>query len=138
MSLNTRKQRNHLYSLVFLKWSVERRLSTLQQGSIETSLAVLHFGNEATEANYKQLAEKLSDFETMQEVAEETFPALRADMDRIKKEKLLTLKMQTKIMSGKGTEKEKEEKAAKVPYQIREKKSFVDQFSERLNSLFDI
>lgn len=121
MSVNTRKQRNYVYGLTFLKWSVERRLSTLQQGSIETSLAVLKFGNEASEDNYKQLAEKLSDFETMLEVAEETFPALRADMDRIKKEKLITLKMQTKIFSGKGTEQEKQEKADKVPYQIAEK-----------------
>ena len=97
MSFNTPKQRKHLYSLTFLKWTVERRLSELEGSSIESSLAVHKFGNDANNVNFNKLAESLSDLETMLEVAELSFPHLRFKIDKIKKQKLTVLKKQTTI-----------------------------------------
>ena len=123
MSLNTRKQRSYLYSQTFLKWKVEQRLSTLQKTAIESSLAIHKFGNNATQEGFKKLCESLSDFETMLEVIEETFPALRSEMDLIKKEKLTVLKKQNvlnnqaKKLEGKAEEKKK--KSINIPEIIK-------------------
>lgn len=107
MSINTRKQRNHLYSLTFLKWTVEQRLSELERCSIDSTLAIHKFGNKADDDTFKKLCEMLSNYETMIEVAEETFPALRAEMDKIKKAKLTVLKKQ-------GQATKYEDKAKKI------------------------
>jgi hypothetical protein len=120
MSLNTKKQRNHLYSLSFLKWSVERRLSTLEKTSIESTLAIHKFGNDASEINFNKLCESLSDFETMLEVAEETFPALRGKMDMIKKQKLTVLKKQGTANKLEEQAKKIKENALKLPEIIKE------------------
>lgn len=129
MSLNTRKQRNHLYGFTFLKWKVEQRLSTLQKSAIETSLSVHNFGNGASEAHFLKMCETLSDLETMIEVAEETFPTLRHEMDRIKKEKLTALKKREKL-NGEAKELEekaeqKKEAASKVPEEQKKKKGIL-------------
>lgn len=124
MSLNTKKQRAHLYGLSFLKWTPEQRLSTLEKTSIECSLAVHKFGNDANEAHFNKFAESLSDFETMLEVAEETFPSLRFKMDEIKKQKLTVLKKQTLL---KNEAKKHEEKAE----QFKEKASNISTVIEK-------
>lgn len=99
MSLNTKKQRIHLYGQTFMKWSVEQRLSELEKASIETTLSIHKFGNQANDDNFKKMCEAFSDLETMLEVAEETFPAFRMKMDDIKKAKLTVLKKQTALTS---------------------------------------
>ena len=126
MSFNTKKQRQHLYNLTFLKWTLERRLSTLQQSTIETTLAIHVFGNKPTQDNFIKLSEALSDLETMIEVHELTYPALRQEMDKIQKQKLITLKKQNALESQasrletKATEKK--EAAAKIPDLIKKQK----------------
>lgn len=124
MSLNTRKQRNYLYSQTFLKWDVTQRLETLEKTSIESSLTIHNFGHLATKDNFERLCDSLSDFETMLEVAEETFPALRQEIDRIKKEKLTILKKRS-VLESQASDlekkaKEKKEKSLKIPEIIKE------------------
>jgi len=97
MSFNTQKQRSHLYNLTFMKWKVEERISEFEKTSIESTLAIHKFGYKADNESFKKLCESLSDFETMLEVAEETFPALRENMDAIKKAKMIVLKKHTTL-----------------------------------------
>lgn len=124
MSLNTRKQRNYLYSRTFLKWELIQRLETLEKTSIEASLAIHNFGHLATKDNFDKLCNSLSDFETMLEVAEETFPDLRSEIDRVKKEKLTILKKRSVLDNqANGLEKkakEKKEKSLKIPEIIKQ------------------
>ncbi len=108
MSVNNRKQRNYIYGLTFLKWTPEQRLSSLEQISIETSLAAHKFGTKPDEERFNKLCESISDLETMIEVAEESFPKLRETADKIMKSKLVTLKKQTVL---KNAAKKHEEKA---------------------------
>lgn len=123
MSLNTKKQRLHLYGLTFMKWSVEQRLSELERTSIESTLSIHRFGNKADDDNFKKLCESLSDFETMLEVAEETFPRLRFEMERIQKAKLTALKKQGQANNLKEKAKKIEEKAYKLPDIIEKQES---------------
>ncbi|MGD2113404.1 MAG: hypothetical protein PVG07_00015 [Acidobacteriota bacterium] len=135
MSVNTRKQRNYLYGLTFLKWSVEQRLSELERCSIDSTLAIHKFGNKADDDTFKKLCEAFSDYETMIEVAEETFPALRAEMDKIKKAKLTVLKKQ-------GQANKHQEKADQIKEEalnlgkIIEKQETDTKKSKGLRSLF--
>ena len=125
MSLNTLKQRQYLYKQTFLKWTVPQRLSTLEQTAIETTLNVHKFGNNANDPNFKKFCESLSDIETMIEVAEMTFPSLRAEMDTFKKQKLTVLKKQTALKEeADGLEKvaeNKRQEASEVPEKMKEK-----------------
>lgn len=91
-----------------MKWSVEKRLSELERCTIDCSLAIHKFGNNAEMNNFTKLCESLSDFETMLEVCEETFPTLRFKMDEIKKAKLTVLKKQ-----GEATKFEEKAQAIK-------------------------
>lgn len=127
MSLNTKKQRQHLYNSTFLKWSVERRLSTLEKSTIDSTLSIHNFGNGASEEHFLKFCEALSDFETMIEVAEMTFPALRPEMERIQKQKLTTLKKRS-LLQNKSSELEKKaeaikEKALNLPEIIKKQES---------------
>lgn len=120
MSYNSLKQRRPLYNATFLKWSIQRRLSTFEQASIESTLSIHKFGNEASQANFDNLCESLSDLETMIEVAEESFPALRGQMDVIKKHKLKALKKQTEANKLEDKAKEIKEKALNLPDIIKQ------------------
>lgn len=100
-----------------MKWTPEKRLSTLEQVSIENTLSVHMFGNNPTDANFKKLAETLSDMETMIEVHELSFGGLRYQMDKLKKEKLQVLKKQTAL---KKVVKEHEIKAEEIKKEVAE------------------
>lgn len=80
-----------------MEWKLEERISEFEKTSIESTLAIHKFGYKANNESFKIFCEKLADFETMLEVAEETFPALRENIDSIKKSKLITLKKHTKL-----------------------------------------
>ena len=95
MSLNTFKQRRNLYNSTFMKWRIEQRLLTLQRNCIEAALHVHNFGDDSSDANFEKLCEHTSDIETMIEVLELTFPALRHKMELIRKRKLITLQKTT-------------------------------------------
>jgi hypothetical protein len=101
-----RKRRNLLYQYTFLKWTVERRLSTFEKTAIETTLAIHNFGNNATEQNFNKFCESVADIKTMVEVAEQSFPLLRIRSEDIMKEKLTILDLRTQ---EKGEEPEEEE-----------------------------
>lgn len=118
MSLNTRKQRNYLYNQTFMKWTPEERISELEKAAIEVSLSVHKMGDNATAESFKKFTESISDFETMLETAELTFPTLRARIDTIKKAKLTTLKKHTVFTDEAEKHKSKadiaNEKASKI------------------------
>lgn len=98
MSINTRKQRNYLYSKTFLTWKIEERISEFEKTAIEASLSIHKFGYKADNLSFQNLCEILSDNEIMLEVAEESFPNLRNNIDAIKRSKLLSLKKHTAII----------------------------------------
>ena len=106
MSLNTLKRRSHLYSNTLLKLKTETRLSSFERTAIENSLSIHKFLHFSSEANLKEMAETISDFETMVEVVQLTFAKLRPEIDKIKKEKLRDLERRMK-------EKEIKEKDSK-------------------------
>ena len=97
MSVNNSqlKKRKLIYKFTFMKWTPERRLSTFERTAIETSLAIHNFGNGATETTFRKLSESVADIKTMIEVAELTFPILKAEAERIMKEKLVALDIRT-------------------------------------------
>lgn len=128
MSLNTRKQRSHVYGRTFLKWTPERIYSTLQQSLLDCALAVHHFGADSTNADLHGLAVAFSDLETMMEVTEEIYPTLRPAIDRLKKEKLTILLKQTKLNgeAQKLTDKveAKKKEAEEVPDKVSKRSPF--------------
>lgn len=124
-----------MYSLTFLKWSVEQRLSELERASIDTTLAIHKFGNKADDETFKKLCEAFSDLETMLEVAEDTFPALRFEMDKIKKAKLSVLKKQGQANNYKEKANKIEAEALNVK-KIIEKQQTEAKNSKGLKKLF--
>lgn len=135
MSVNTRKQRNYLYNQTFLKWTVEQRLSEFERTSIDVTLAIHKFGNKANDETFDKLAESLADFETMLETAEETFPSLRAKMDKIIKAKLTVLKKQGQANGFKEKAKKIEEDALNVKNIVEKQQTEVKK-SKGLKKLF--
>jgi len=107
-----------------MKWTPEKRLSTMEQTAIEASLSIHRFGNNATDPNFKKFCESLSDIETMIEVAELTFPSLRSEMNIFKKHKLKVLKKRTELYEeADGLEKVAEnirKEANEVPEKMKQ------------------
>jgi len=127
MSVNNSnlKKRKLIYKFTFMKWTPERRLSTFERTAIETSLAIHNFGNGATETTFRKLSESVADIKTMIEVAELTFPILKAEAERIMKEKLVALDIRTQEEErAKANTEEAEEKAEEKAETTDKKKTF--------------
>ena len=108
-----------------MKWTPERRLSTFERTAIETSLAIHNFGNGATETTFRKLSESVADIKTMIEVAELTFPILKAEAERIMKEKLVALDIRTQEEErAKANTEKAEEKTEEKAETTDKKKTF--------------
>lgn len=110
MSLNNQKQRNYLYSQIFMKWDIERRINTLQGVLIETSLTVHNFQEAQTMESYDKTLQAMADLETMQEVFELTYVHARPKIDLLKKEKLMKIKKTNKLTKDDNSHIEKQNK----------------------------
>lgn len=125
-SVNGRNGRNKVYNQSFMKQPVERRLSTFEQITIESTLAIHKFGNQPTEQSLNNLCEMIGDLETMIEVFENTFEGVRDKINATKKAKLEHLKK----ISTEQVEKE----AAKKKEQASKDEATKKQFQESAKS----